>query len=886
MSCPCDVRIHPRQLAIAAGLDTIPRQIATFPEYRAAMLASIRGEFLFAVALAFQADLDAGTISEGLRRAFESHAITLSEDQAITITTEVTDAQWRIGDGAQAQTYTVLKRSDALNVYRSRPALDAWRARGADDLGLMMLDWWAYVCDVLSFYDEVIAHEVYLRTARLRPSLRRLVALLGYVPRPAVAASVNLAILAEGRRSIMLPAGTAFRSGAFDGEPPQVFELDADTAVHPLNNAWALGVAPSGVLGDGSATVAQYTHLLFEPGASPLDKGDVVLVLVGDQPAQPPVATVKDVTTEEGKDRKKYTRVEFENALSLLQDTQLDQLTLLSPTQTGSPWTLTGSVGVEVVDDFTLIITLDGLYRQIKSGQWVLLSKGAAYRVFAVTTARDTAAELPEGDPVVVKDADGNVESTIEPPAISVPVTHLTLDYTPAVEAGSPSDLATWADGDASDYVVHYACVDGGTVTTRPGTTVTAADVDDLLIAGPLEAPVDGTSPARFLLEDVNETGLQVDGSLDYDTKELTLGQDPGWDATLVDPVTVYGNVVGATRGETVRDEVLGSGDASLASQSFVLKKRPLTYFASPTADNESGVASTLEVHIDNILWSEVPSFYGTTPQDEVYIVRQNDDGEAVITFGDGQWGARLPTGADNVVASYRYGAGAASPPAGSINQLAKPVRGLTSVRNPVKASGGGDAESADEIGKYAPRSALLLGRAVSIHDMEAVAVGVAGVRAVQAEWRWHGVKQRPVVYIWYIGEAGIEKTVAQTLRRLSDPTTPIEVEMAQAVATFLSIDIEIDERHLEDVVLAAVRPVLMDTETGLLPPERIGIGKPLYRSRIYEAVTSVPGVASVQGLQWNGVPFPSYAVSPGAGRYFDLESGALLLNGKAAAND
>src|SRR5262245_40382601 len=58
------------------------------------------------------------------------------------------------------------------------PALSAWRARSSDDFGVMLLEMWAYVCDVIAFYREVIGNEQYVRTARLRPSLRKMVDLL------------------------------------------------------------------------------------------------------------------------------------------------------------------------------------------------------------------------------------------------------------------------------------------------------------------------------------------------------------------------------------------------------------------------------------------------------------------------------------------------------------------------------------------------------------------------------------------------------------------------------------------------------------------------------------------------------------------------------------
>src|SRR5262252_8908139 len=138
MNCPCDQLIFPPPQVIPAGLSALPRQIASFPEFREAMLARILSE----------------------------------------------------------------------------PALLQWRARRSDDFGVMLLEMWAYVCDSISFYDEVIADESYVRTASLRPSLRKLVALLGYVPRPAVGATVDLAVIAQGRQYVTLPKGTGFRSGA------------------------------------------------------------------------------------------------------------------------------------------------------------------------------------------------------------------------------------------------------------------------------------------------------------------------------------------------------------------------------------------------------------------------------------------------------------------------------------------------------------------------------------------------------------------------------------------------------------------------------------------------------------------------------------------------
>lgn len=113
---------------------------------------------------------------------------------------------------------------------------------------------WAYVSDVLSFYDERIANESYVRTAQRAISLRRLVDPLGYLPAPGIAGGVTLALLAEGRRNLALPVGTAFRSDAFGDEPPQVFEIAGATSIHPFKNEWTIGPIQAGTLPQATPT--------------------------------------------------------------------------------------------------------------------------------------------------------------------------------------------------------------------------------------------------------------------------------------------------------------------------------------------------------------------------------------------------------------------------------------------------------------------------------------------------------------------------------------------------------------------------------------------------------------------------------------------------------
>lgn len=836
MSCTCDHPVVFPPLDIGAGLPSLPRQIGGFPQFRAAMLAAI-------------------------------------------------------GD-------------------RTRyPALAAWRARSGDDLGLLLVDAWAYICDVLAFYDQVLANEGYLGTAQLRTSLRRQVALIGYRPRPAIAASARLALLLDGRRPIAVPAGTAFRSGAFGGEPPQVFETTADATVHPDLDQWSV-VAPRPAALSGTLAA-----LLVDPATVRIREGGIVVVELGGATPAHHVRIATRIEPMTADDGARVTRIALDQPLVLSAPTPLDQARLLTPTRRTGLWRQSLGAGDPPVIGLAFFdlaeTTVSPVASSVVSSAVVAgLSSSAAVSVAPAAAigpslslastgfrALGTSLLLPAVDRQLtdgggaVVEAGGErrwarIESHDEPGVTVAPARTLTVAGSevdiPAVKAPttrvviSPALPTSGPFHTASRVTLHLDLIPCGRLVMPAAPVLTATD--PIALDGIRPRTVAPAGSGHFLLASADERGADLTAILDVAGRRLIPAPPPDFAPPLELPVTAYGNVVEVSRGETVAAEILGSGDAAAVHQSFVLKQRPLTYVPSASTADEWGAISTLTIWVDGLRWHEVPSLFGAGPDDRIYIVRQTDDGDSVVAFGDGIRGARLPSGTGNVVASYRHGAGAAAPPAGSIKQLARPVPGIRSVVNPVAAAGGSDAEGPDEIRTRAPRSALLLGRAVSLVDFEAAALAVGGVRTASADWRW-SAGGGPAVHVFFVGGASLRETIAARLRALSDPSTPIVVDAASPAPAALALDLETDPDRQATAVIDAVRHRLLD-RGGLLTVAELGIGRPLFRSVLLRAVMSEPGVLGVRALTWNHLPFAATGVRPGAGRYFDLETAGLTLTG------
>ena len=168
----------------------------------------------------------------------------------------------------------------------ARRPLAALSSRHQAEPMVAWLDAWAVLADVLTFYQERIANEGYLRTATEPRSVQELARMLGYEHQPGLAASALLAFTVETMPGmdpvVKLAPGLKVQSLPGQDQRPQVFETVETLLARPewnlLRPAMPLRPVPQEL-------TTQSTDLLLAGTGSGLRPGERVLLVrqVGDQ---------------------------------------------------------------------------------------------------------------------------------------------------------------------------------------------------------------------------------------------------------------------------------------------------------------------------------------------------------------------------------------------------------------------------------------------------------------------------------------------------------------------------------------------------------------------------------------------------------------------------
>jgi len=747
-------------------------------------------------------------------------------------------------------------RETMLTQLAGARALSALTTREDDDPTIGLVDAWASVLDVLTFYQERIANEGFLRTAAERPSIRELANEIGYRLAPGAAACAYLAFeleTAEGAPAeVTIGAGVKVQSLPGPGEHPQTFETIEEIEARPEWNALQPQATKTQLLDRNT------TRLVLE-GAANVKVGDQLL-LVGKERRDDPgserwdLRRIETVTVDAGGT---FTTVTWTEALAALvaghevlpaqqevkayvlrtraalfgagspdpRSLPLDLVQRYDPnTDNKQEWPRLNLASIRSpLTDTT--IYLDAVYPEIVTESWVVLADGVTVELFEVKDATE----------------DGRSDFTLN---------------------SKTTRLKLSGEGPDADF------------NQRVRQTTVWGGAEELPIArGRVQGPVGGPGQLTIPLEQPIPTlpggrPLIVTGKLegsagDELTSELAwtakpLGTAPTQtalhlreSAPLVNSyergtVTIAANVAFASHGET-HTEILGSGDAATPFQRFALKGSPLTYV--PSEDAPGGAVTTLTVRVNDLQWHERRDLYGLGGRDRDYIVRIDDEGKAAVEFGDGATGARLPSGVENVRAQYRVGTGLAGMvKAGQLMLLSNPPLGVKRVTNPFAATGASDPEAGDAARDHAPLTVRTLDRTVSLDDFEDFAAAFAGIGKAQASWLWSGEERLIVLTLAAADGTPLEPSsvafsnLAKALTASGEPRRHVRLVPYVPRPFQVAAQLVVDPDHLASAVVAQAAAALGDS----LAFERRAFAQPVAQSGVEATLQAVDGVVAV----------------------------------------
>jgi len=719
-------------------------------------------------------------------------------------------------------------RSAMIRAIAREPRLKALTARTSDDYGIAFVEMWAYLADILTFYQERYAQEAFLGTAVERDSLERMAAMLAYVPSPGMAAATHLAFTLDDDASLEIPERLRVQSVPGPGQKPQKFEtvetLEADARLNRLriyqkstHDPWAAG-STHGTLAPNDA----------EEVAAPLVPGSrLVLVTDGDNVEEKAVEAIEEV---DWRTALRWAPAHAENGASLFAwrrkfrlfghdgpekymklEEDPNELGGVKVTFATHPEADYDTAGDNHLD-------LDTAYEDIQVGSEILLVHGTGTaKVLTVAAVDQEAVEFAP------------VKATVTRLTVGTNLTAFDRRRATIYELVSPA-IAFWEGA--------YLEGDGATLT---GTEIWLREED---LAG-----AEIASGRKVLLVEEQEGGQAVLATIQADPEpeaiggvdhlKLSLSTTEALELDAASAV-LHGNVAEATHGETVSDEVLGDGDAAADFQSFTLKKAPVTFVAD--AASTGGVAGTLELRVDDVQWSAVGDLFEAGGNERVYATEVDGDGAMTVRFGDGTTGARLPSGRKNVTALYRVGLGEdGNLDAGAIANLLDRPKGLKGATNPVASVGGTEPEDREQLRENAPNTVRTFERVVSLRDFEDAAREYVGVAKARAYHELDAMGEQ-VVTLTVAGEGG-EPVVLQDVRDYldarRDTNRKLVVQDYDPKAIDVQATVAVDPDYLDEVVVEAARAALVDH----FAFDNRDFGQAVHVSDVYRVLQEVEGV-------------------------------------------
>ena len=257
-------------------------------------------------------------------------------------------------------------------------------------------------------------------------------------------------------------------------------------------------------------------------------------------------------------------------------------------------------------------------------------------------------------------------------------------------------------------------------------------------------------------------------------------------------------------------------------------------------------------------LWRPRTDLLGSWTGDRHFVV-ETDAGVSVLRFGDGETGD-APEAGSTCTVRYRVGNGVA----GNVGTgaIAATVRRdfagdvVMRPRNPFPATGGTAAEALDQArmtGPYAFRSTLE--RAVAADDYARLAERHPRVQRAAAQLGWTGSWPEVIVAIDVLGAPEAEPRVLREVRAMLEPYRRIGHDVRVAPARYVPLDVALkgcvrpgyQRGHVMAALQARLGPgTAPDGTKGFFHPDNLSFGQGVLLSALVAAAQGVEGVAIV----------------------------------------
>jgi hypothetical protein len=311
--------------------------------------------------------------------------------------------------------------------------------------------------------------------------------------------------------------------------------------------------------------------------------------------------------------------------------------------------------------------------------------------------------------------------------------------------------------------------------------------------------------------------------------------------------LAIYGNFIDVNQGKTVI-ETLGSSTGQ-RYQTFRLGNKPLTFIQREDGDP----LPAIELYIDHVPWEYSPHLWGITPEDQVFTIKLEADGQAHIILG-----GAAKIGNKNVVVRYRHGTTGENPLRKTINKPDGRIAGINKVFNPFQAVGGQSGDGAEDIRHTLPARISANDRCVSAADFAVLARNFGALSAT-ATPVWNFERKRLGVQVTVIFDGGINNALAGDLRAYLLGHAPegslVDVAQAHTYDARIRLVLRASTVAHQDRLRDAINKHFFDGYSGLLSPRRIQIGHAYNRSAILGPLANFENLESIQELSFDGDP-------------------------------